>query len=81
MMSISYRKLFQLMNDKGIKKTDLRGKYKLNPKTVDSLVKNKSVTVTTLIQLCKILNCQPGDLVEYVKDSAENEEIFFDDKK
>lgn len=67
-MPISYEKLFKLMEDKGIKKADLRGKYELNPKTVDSLVKNKSVTVATLMQLCKILDCQPGDLVEYVEE-------------
>lgn len=67
-MPISYKKLFELMDKKGIKKVDLRNKYKLNPKTVDSLVKNRSVTVDTLMTLCEILNCQPGDLMEYVKD-------------
>lgn len=77
-MPISYKKLFELMAKKGIKKVDLRNKYKLNPKTVDSLVKNRSVTVDTLMTLCEILSCQPGDLVEYVKA---NEENFFDDKK
>lgn len=67
-MSISYQKLFDLMEIKGIKKVDLRNKYKINPKTVDSLVKGKSVTVDTLIALCQILDCQPGDLVEYIKE-------------
>lgn len=50
----------------------------MNPKTVDSLVKNRSVTVDTQMTLCEILNCQPGDLVEYVED---NEENLFGDKK
>lgn len=67
-MPISYKKLFELMDKKGIKKVDLRNKYKLNPKTVDSLVKNRSVTVDTLMTLCEILNCQPGDLMEYIKE-------------
>ena len=71
-MPISYNKLFLLMEQKGIKKIDLRSKYGINPKTVDSLVKNKSVTVDTLVTLCKILNCQPGDLIEYIPDK-ENE--------
>ena len=43
-MSISYQKLFSKMQEKGIKKFDLRTKYKINPKTVDSLVNNRSVT-------------------------------------
>ncbi len=59
------------MEKKGIKKIDLRTKYGLNPKTVDSLVKGRSVTVDTLITLCEILDCQPGDLVEYIKDAKE----------
>ena len=71
-MAISYNKLFELMAKKGIKKVDLRTKYGLNPKTVDSLVKCTSVTMDTIITLCKILDCQPGDLVEYIPDSNDN---------
>ena len=70
-MPVSYRKLFDLMNQKGIKKIDLRTKYKINPKTVDSLVNDRSVTVDTIINLCEILDCQPGDLMEYVKPPTE----------
>ena len=67
-MAISYAKLFERMKEKSIKKVDLRTTYKLNPKTVDSLTKNKSITVDTLMTLCEILDCQPGDIVEYVKE-------------
>jgi len=67
-MPISYKKLFDLMDRKGIKKIDLRTKYNINPKTVNSLVKNRSVTVDTIMILCEILECQPGDIMEYVKD-------------
>ena len=65
-MPVSYAKLFDLMNQKGLKKVDLRKVYKINPKTVDSLVNNRSVTDDTTIQLCEILDCQPGDLMEYI---------------
>ena len=68
-MSVSYQKLFELMEEKGLKKVDLRKTYKINPKTVDSLVNNRSVTVDTIMLLCEILDCQPGDLMEYVKDT------------
>ena len=68
-MSVSYAKLFALMEAKGIKKIDLRNKYKFNPKTVDRLTKNISVTVDTIMELCEILDCQPGDIMEYVKDA------------
>ena len=68
-MPVSYRKLFELMQERGVKKVDLRTKYKINPKTVDSLVNNRSVTVDTIMQLCKTFECQPGDLMEYVKET------------
>ncbi len=71
-MPVSYAKLFELMERKGLKKVDLRKTYKINPKTVDSLVNNRSVTVDTIIQLCEILDCQPADLMEYVP--AESQE-------
>ena len=68
-MSVSYRKLIELMEEKGLKMVDLRKTYKINPKTVDSLVNNRSVTVDTIMLLCEILDCQPGDLMEYIKDT------------
>lgn len=68
-MPVSYEKLFRLLNEKGIKKIDLRNKYGINPKTVDSLTKNKSVTVETIMQLCALLHCQPGDILEYIPEN------------
>lgn len=66
-MPVSYRKLFALMETKQLKKYDLR-KAGINPKVVDALQKNNNVNVSTIMQLCEILNCQPGDLMEYVPD-------------
>lgn len=72
-MPISYKGMFDLMKHKGIKKIDLRNVYGINPKTVNSLVNNKSVTVDTIIQLCKILDCQPGDIMSYIPESKTEE--------
>lgn len=67
-MPVSYQKLFALMAEKKIKKIDLRTKHHIHPQTINSLVKNRSVTVDTIMQLCEILDCQPGDIMEYVKE-------------
>ena len=67
-MPIVYDKLFALMEKQGIKKIDLRNKYGLNPKTVDSLVKNKGVNTDTIGKLCELLKCQPADIMEYIPD-------------
>lgn len=67
-MSVSYKKLFDLMGERGIKKTHLRNRHNINSKVINSLVHNRSVTVSSIMQLCEILNCQPGDIMEYVPD-------------
>lgn len=71
-MAISYKKLFELMNTKGVKKMHLRNIHHINSKVINSLVHDRSVTVTSIMQLCEILDCQPGDIMEYVKDTAES---------
>lgn len=64
-MPVSYKKLFALMEEKGIKKFDLR-KNGFSPTIVNRLVKNGDVNTSTIIKLCELLNCQPGDIMEYV---------------
>ncbi len=72
-MGISYNKLFQLMESKGIKKVDLR-KSGLSPTIVDRLVKNTNVNTSTIVELCKLLDCQPGDILEYIPEEENAED-------
>ena len=42
-----------------------------------SILKNnkaKAIRLTTLNAICKSLNCQPGDILEYVEDEETDEE-------
>ena len=73
--NISYSKLFSLMEKKGIKKRDLREKYNISPTIVNRLNNNSNVAVDTIMYLCEILNCQPGDIVEYIQDETWNKII------
>lgn len=68
-MPVSYRKLFALMEEKRIKKVDLR-KNGISPTIVNRLVKNGDVNISTIIKLCELLDCQPGDIVERVDDEG-----------
>lgn len=70
-MPVSYRKLFELMDSKKIKKYDLR-KLGISPTIVDRLVKNSDVNTSTIIRLCEILDCQPGDIMEYIKEAGDS---------
>ena len=66
-MPVSYKKLFTLMESKGVKKFDLR-KAGISPTIVDRLVKETDVNTSTISRLCALLDCQPGDIMEYVED-------------
>lgn len=63
---ISYKKLFNLMEEKKIKKRDLREKYNISPTIVNRLNNNSNVAVDTIMYLCEILNCQPENIMEYI---------------
>ena len=71
MGTISYNKLFHLMKDRSIKKIDLR-KYVFSQTIVNRLVTNSNVNVSTIIRLCEIIDCQPGDIMEYIPDKHES---------
>ena len=64
---ISYRKLFELMKTKGIKQIDLREKG-VHPRTFSKMQNSELIRSDTIDQLCKLLDCQPGDFMEYVPD-------------
>ena len=71
-MSISMEKVKALMESKGLKKWDLRQKG-VNGTVLDKvlsgpLTKNKRVDTETINKLCNILDCQPGDIMEYIPE-------------
>lgn len=66
-MAVSYDKLFSILENRGLKKYFLR-QNGINPKVVDALLKNKNVNVSTIMELCKLLDCQPSDIMEYIPD-------------
>ena len=61
-MSISYKKLWKLLIDRDLKKNDLR--KLLSPATVNKLNHNKVVSLTVLMEICRFLRCDIGDIVE-----------------
>ena len=61
---IDFSPLWKTMNDKGITQYQLI-KSGIDNKTLDTLKKNKNITLITLEKLCKILDCQPNDVVKF----------------
>lgn len=66
-MAISFEKLQRKMDENGIKKFDLR-KAGVNSQILDKVLNNGNVDTRTINKLCRLLNCQPGDIMEYVPD-------------
>jgi len=44
----------------------------IDAQTLQRIRHNHSITTDTLEKLCKIMNCQPGQLIEYCDDKDEN---------
>ena len=70
-MAISYNRLWKLLIDNHMKKKDLKEKAELSTATMAKLGKNESVSLDVLVRICKVLNCEIGDVVEVVKDKKE----------
>lgn len=71
-MSITYNKLWKLLIDKNISKVQLRDMVEMGPNTLAKLSKNQRVSLEVLEKICRELNCNFDDIIDYVKDD-ENE--------
>ena len=60
----SYAKLWKLMIDKKINKTQLREKAQISTNVVAKMGKNEPVSMETLVKICCALGCEIGDIVE-----------------
>jgi len=65
---ISYRPLWQTMQNKNITQYSIL-KLGIDNKTLYRLKRNKNVTLLTIEKLCKLLDCSPNDIFEFVDDS------------
>lgn len=66
-MQVNYDKLWKLMIDKKINKTQLSEKAGITTSAMAKLGRNESVQVDTLAKICKALNCEIEDIVEIEK--------------
>jgi DNA (cytosine-5)-methyltransferase 1 len=70
-MVISYNKLWKLLIDKNIKKTDLRHAAGISTNVIAKLGKNDPVSMESLTKICAALNCDIADIVEMNNDNGE----------
>jgi len=68
-LGISYNKLWKLMIDHKLNKTQLRQKAGLSSNVIAKMSKNDSVSMDTLVRICQVFQCDVGDIVEIVEES------------
>ena len=67
-MKISYNKLFKLLIDKDLKKTNLVKGAGISAGTLAKLSKNEYISMESLIKICSFLDCDIEDVVELIRE-------------
>lgn len=67
-MKMSYNKLWKLLIDKQMKKSDLRKNAGISSSSLAKLTKDENVTTEVLVKICNELKCDVGDIMEFVPD-------------
>ena len=70
-MSIKYYRLFDLLQRRGMKKTDLIPLAGISAPTLSKLSKGETVTTEIINKICISLNVQPENIMEYIPDDPQ----------
>jgi len=66
---IKYDKLFELLKEKNVSVCELYRRNIIGKSTITMLKKHTAgLSSNDLDQICELLNCQPGDLMEYTSN-------------
>ncbi len=71
-MDASYKKLWKLLIDKDMKKTDLIPLAGITSNILAKMGKGEMISMESAKKICAALNCDVGDIVELNQPTAEN---------
>lgn len=69
-MDVCYNKLFKLLIDKGLKKTEFAKKVGISANTLAKLSRNEMVSMEMLVRICRKLECKLDDIVEILPETV-----------
>lgn len=72
-MAVSYNKLWKMLIDKSLSKTELTHLAGITTNAMAKLGRNEDVRVKTLEKLCTSLDCKLDDIMEFVPDQKSEE--------
>ncbi len=67
-MAVSYKKLWDILLDRKMKKKDLQAAAGLSKYAMNKLSRDEDVTTETLGKICATLNCKTDDIMEFVPE-------------
>ena len=67
-MAVSYNKLWKLLIDKGMTKTELRLKTDMATTTLAKLGKNQPVSMDVMLRICAVFSCNIADVMDVVPE-------------
>ncbi len=67
-MPIVYNKLIERLDSKGITSYTMRKDNIIGQATYKKIRDGGDIDTRTIAKLCKLLDCQPGDILEYIPD-------------
>ena len=73
-MATSYNKLWKLLIDKKMSKANLRKASGVSPNTMTKLRRDEPVMLSVLDKICKVLDVNYGDIIDYVADEERSNE-------
>lgn len=71
MGKIVYRKLLELMKEKNLTTYKIRKDKIISERTLQHIRQDEPITTSSIAALCEVLNCQPGDILEYVEEEKD----------
>ncbi len=71
-MKISYKKLWIMLAEREMSKVELRKLAGIAPATFTKLRRNQEVTLSILLRIAEVLDCDVGDMVSFVRNEEEN---------
>lgn len=70
-MSVSYKKLWKLLIDKDMTRTDLRHAVGASSSTFAKLSRGEFISGDLMARICRELNCNVGDMMDVVLDESD----------
>ena len=67
-MKVSYNKLWKLLIDKKMSKSELRDAVSMSSNTLAKMGKEETVSMDVIMRICRELKCDVGDIMEILPD-------------